>query len=124
MKYPFKRRDSPPKGKPLGKCPECGGNIYEKGPRYVCEKRRWNHDEGKPKGCSFALWKSGKAIRGRLTAQAIHALLAGHPASVFYTGRISRRKLEAMLILRRDTQQKWTLLPYRKENNMSLQARE
>ncbi len=39
---------------PLGVCPKCGGNVYELGLAYVCEKT-----VAKPKGCDF---RSGRVI--------------------------------------------------------------
>ena len=43
---------------PLGKCPKCGGNVFENGMSYICEK-----SVAKPRACDF---RSGKIILQRV----------------------------------------------------------
>lgn len=59
----------------IGKCPRCGGNIYEGKKNYYCENR----------DCAFVMWKNDRFFDERKTAftpKIAAALLAGGKAKV------------------------------------------
>ena len=59
----------------IGKCPRCGGNVYEGKKNYYCENR----------DCAFVMWKNDRFFEERKTAftsKIAAALLAGGKAKV------------------------------------------
>jgi len=59
----------------IGKCPRCGGNVYEGKKNYYCENR----------DCAFVMWKNDRFFEKRKTAftsKIAAALLAGGKAKV------------------------------------------
>ena len=59
----------------IGKCPRCGGNVYESKQNYYCENR----------DCAFVMWKNDRFFEERKTAftpKIAAALLAGGRAKV------------------------------------------
>ena len=87
----------------LGKCPACGGNIFENPKAYSC-------GNFKDKGCKFAIWKNqfeklgGKPIT---TAQA-KALLGGKEIDL--KGLVSNRtgkQFDAKGVIEKSDQYGW-----------------
>jgi DNA topoisomerase-3 len=80
---------------PLGKCPACGGNVYDAGMNYVCEKQA-----APEKTCSF---RSGKIILQQTIEPAqITKLLATGKTDLLkgFISKKNNRKFEAFLIVK------------------------
>ena len=80
---------------PLGKCPACGGNVYDAGMNYVCEKQA-----APEKTCSF---RSGKIILQQTIEPAqITKLLATGKTDLLksFVSKKNNRKFEAFLVLK------------------------
>jgi DNA topoisomerase III len=80
---------------PLGKCPACGGNVYDAGMNYVCEKQA-----APEKTCSF---RSGKIILQQTIEPAqIQKLLAMGRTDLLkgFVSKKNNRKFEAFLVLK------------------------
>ncbi|MDD5140991.1 MAG: DNA topoisomerase III [Verrucomicrobiales bacterium] len=80
---------------PLGKCPACGGNVYDAGMNYVCEKQA-----APEKTCSF---RSGKIILQQTIEPAqIQKLLATGKTDLLkgFVSKKNNRKFEAFLVLK------------------------
>jgi DNA topoisomerase III len=78
---------------PLGKCPKCGGNVFENGMNYICEKAT-----GPNKTCDF---KTGAIILQQPIERAQVTKLLAEGKTDLLTGFISNktnRKFEAFLI--------------------------
>jgi DNA topoisomerase-3 len=80
---------------PLGKCPSCGGNVYDAGMNYICEKAT-----GPDKTCKF---RSGKIILQQTIEPAqIQKLLATGKTDLLkgFVSKKNNRKFEAFLVLK------------------------
>jgi len=80
---------------PLGKCPACGGNVYDAGMNYVCEKQA-----APEKTCSF---RSGKIILQQTIEPAqITKLLATGKTDLLkgFVSKKNNRKFEAFLVVK------------------------
>jgi DNA topoisomerase-3 len=80
---------------PLGKCPKCGGAVFDAGMNYVCEKA-----VGPGKSCRF---KTGKVILQQTVEPAQVAKLLAEGKTDLLTGFVSKRtgrKFEAFLVLK------------------------
>jgi DNA topoisomerase-3 len=80
---------------PLGKCPKCGGAVFDAGMNYVCEKA-----VGPGKSCRF---KTGKLILQQAVEPAQVAKLLAEGKTDPLTGFVSKRtgrKFEAFLVLK------------------------
>jgi DNA topoisomerase-3 len=80
---------------PLGKCPKCGGNVYDGGMNYVCENQA-----GANKTCKF---RTGKIILQQTIEPAQVTKLLAEGKTDLFKGFISNktnRKFEAFLILK------------------------
>jgi DNA topoisomerase-3 len=80
---------------PLGKCPKCGGNVYDAGMNYICEKAT-----GPGKTCTF---RSGKIILQQTIEPAqITKLLATGKTDLLkgFVSKKNNRKFEAFLVLK------------------------
>jgi hypothetical protein len=80
---------------PLGKCPQCGGNVYDAGMNYVCEKQA-----APEKTCSF---RSGKIILQQTIEPAqITKLLATGKTDLLkgFVSKKNNRKFEAFLVVK------------------------
>jgi DNA topoisomerase-3 len=80
---------------PLGKCPKCGGNVFDAGMNYVCEKAT-----GPDKTCTF---RSGKIILQQAIEPAqITKLLATGKTDLLkgFVSKKNNRKFEAFLVLK------------------------
>jgi len=80
---------------PLGKCPACGGNVYDAGMNYICEKAT-----GPDKTCKF---RSGKIILQQTIESAqIQKLLATGKTDLLkgFVSKKNNRKFEAFLVLK------------------------
>ena len=80
---------------PLGKCPKCGGNVYDAGMNYLCEKAT-----GPDKTCTF---RSGKIILQQTMEPAqITKLLATGKTDLLkgFVSKKNNRKFEAFLVLK------------------------
>ncbi|MDT3737341.1 MAG: DNA topoisomerase III [Denitratisoma sp.] len=78
---------------PLGKCPKCGGGVYEHGMAYVCEKA-----VGSAKTCDF---RSGKIILQQpVEREQMAKLLAGGRTDLLkgFISNKTRRKFSAYLV--------------------------
>jgi len=81
--------------KPLGKCPKCGGNVYDAGMNYICQNAT-----GPSKTCTF---KSGKIIlQQEIAPEQVRKLLAGGKTDLFkgFVSKKTNRKFEAFLIVK------------------------
>jgi DNA topoisomerase-3 len=79
----------------LGKCPSCGGNVYDSGMNYVCEKQA-----GADKSCKF---RSGKIILQQTIEPAqITKMLATGKTDLLkgFVSKKTNRKFEAFLIVK------------------------
>jgi DNA topoisomerase-3 len=79
----------------LGKCPKCGGNVFDAGMNYVCEKAT-----GPDKTCTF---RSGKIILQQTIEPAqITKLLATGKTDLLkgFVSKKNNRKFEAFLVLK------------------------
>ncbi|WP_281719053.1 DNA topoisomerase III [Pandoraea apista] len=82
---------------PVGKCPKCGGRVFEHGMRYVCENAVAN-----PKTCDFT---SGKVIlQQEITREQIHKLLTEGKTDLLTNFKSSRtgRTFKAYLAKQKD----------------------
>jgi DNA topoisomerase-3 len=80
---------------PLGKCPKCGGNVYDAGMNYVCQNAT-----GPDRKCSF---KTGKIILQQEIGPEQVKKLLGEGKTDLLKGFISKktnRKFEAFLIVK------------------------
>jgi DNA topoisomerase III len=80
---------------PLGKCPKCGGNVFDAGMNYLCEKAT-----GPDKTCTF---RSGKIILQQTIEPAqITKLLATGKTDLLkgFVSKKNNRKFEAFLVLK------------------------
>jgi DNA topoisomerase-3 len=80
---------------PLGKCPACGGNVYDAGMNYVCEKQA-----APEKTCSF---RSGKIIlQQTIEPEQIKKLLATGRTDLLkgFVSKKNNRKFEAFLVVK------------------------
>jgi DNA topoisomerase-3 len=80
---------------PLGKCPQCGGNVYDAGMNYVCEKQAASQ-----KTCTF---RSGKIIlQQTIEPEQIKKLLATGKTDLLkaFVSKKNNRKFEAFLVLK------------------------
>ncbi len=80
---------------PLGKCPACGGNVYDAGMNYVCEKQA-----APEKTCTF---RSGKIILQQTIEPAqITKLLATGKTDLLknFVSKKNNRKFEAFLVVK------------------------
>jgi DNA topoisomerase-3 len=80
---------------PLGKCPKCGGNVYDAGMNYICENAT-----GAAKICTF---RSGKIILQQAIEPAQIAKLLATGKTDLLKGFVSKknnRKFEAFLVLK------------------------
>ena len=78
---------------PLGKCPACGGNVYDAGMNYVCEKQA-----GIEKTCDF---RTGKIIlQQEISPEQVKKLLATGKTDLLkgFISKKTNRKFEAFLI--------------------------
>jgi DNA topoisomerase-3 len=77
----------------LGPCPKCGGNVYEHGLSYVCEK-----SVGPNRSCDF---RSGKIIlQQEIAAEQMRKLLAEGKTDLLlgFVSSRTRRKFKAFLV--------------------------
>lgn len=82
---------------PVGKCPKCGGRVFEHGMRYVCENAVAN-----PKSCDFT---SGKVIlQQEISREQIHKLLTEGKTDLLTNFKSSRtgRNFKAYLAQQKD----------------------
>ncbi len=81
---------------PLGKCPKCGGNVYEHGNAYVCEKA-----VGLDKTCDF---RSGRTILMRaIEPEQMRKLLADRKTDLLqFVSTRTRRPFSAFLVVQPD----------------------
>ncbi len=80
---------------PLGKCPQCGGNVFDAGMNYVCEKQA-----APEKTCSF---RTGKIILQQTIEPAqITKMLATGKTDLLkgFVSKKTNRKFEAFLVLK------------------------
>jgi hypothetical protein len=80
---------------PLGKCPKCGGNVYDTGMNYVCEKQT-----GPTPTCDF---RSGKIIlQQEIAPEQVRKLLAEGKTDLLknFVSNKTNRKFEAFLVLK------------------------
>ena len=80
---------------PLGKCPKCGGNVYDNGMNYVCEKQA-----GVEKSCDF---RTGKIIlQQEISPEQVKKLLAEGKTELLkgFISNKTNRKFEAYLIVK------------------------
>jgi len=78
---------------PLGKCPKCGGSVFEHGMSYVCEK-----STGPAKSCDF---RSGKVIlQQEMSRGEIQKLLTEGRTSLLrgFISPRTKRKFSAFLV--------------------------
>ncbi len=80
----------------LGKCPKCGGNVYEHGNAYVCEKA-----VGPDKTCDF---RSGRTILMRpVEPEQMRKLLANRKTDLLqFVSTRTRRPFSAFLVVQPD----------------------
>ena len=80
---------------PLGKCPKCGGQVYDGGMNYVCENQA-----GANKTCTF---RTGKIIlQQEIPPEQVKKLLAEGKTDLLkgFVSNRTKRKFEAFLILK------------------------
>jgi DNA topoisomerase III len=80
---------------PLGKCPKCGGNVYDAGMSYICQNAT-----GPSKTCTF---KTGKIIlQQEIGAEQVKKLLAESKTDLLkgFVSKKTNRKFEAYLIVK------------------------
>ncbi len=80
---------------PLGKCPKCGGSVFDAGMNYACEKA-----VGAAKSCTF---KTGKLIlQQNIEPAQVSKLLAEGRTDLLkgFVSKKSGRKFEAFLVLK------------------------
>jgi DNA topoisomerase-3 len=94
---------------PLGKCPKCGGNVYDAGMNYLCQNAT-----GPSKTCTF---KSGKIIlQQELAPEQMKKLLAEGKTDLLkgFISKKTNRKFEAFLIVK-DGETKFEFAPREKK---------
>ncbi len=98
---------------PLGKCPACGGRVFDGGMNYVCENQA-----GAAKSCKF---RTGKIILQQeiLPAQ-ITKLLAERKTDLLkgFVSNKTKRKFEAFLVLK-DGEVKFEFAPREKKSKIA-----
>ena len=80
---------------PLGKCPKCGGNVYDAGMNYICQNAT-----GPSKTCTF---KSGKIIlQQEIGPEQVKKLLTEGKTDLLkgFVSKKTNRKFEAYLVLK------------------------
>jgi DNA topoisomerase III len=80
---------------PLGKCPRCGGRVFDGGMNYVCENQA-----GAAKSCDF---RTGKIIlQQEIAPEQIKKLLAENKTDLLkgFISKKTNRKFEAFLVLK------------------------
>ncbi|HTV38989.1 MAG TPA: DNA topoisomerase III [Candidatus Sulfotelmatobacter sp.] len=80
---------------PLGKCPKCGGNVYDAGMNYICQNAT-----GPSKTCTF---KTGKIIlQQEFGPDQVRKLLAERKTDLLkgFVSKKTNRKFEAFLIIK------------------------
>ncbi|HUE36627.1 MAG TPA: DNA topoisomerase, partial [Candidatus Acidoferrum sp.] len=80
---------------PLGKCPKCGGNVYDAGMNYICQNAT-----GPSKTCTF---KTGKIIlQQEIAPEQVRKLLAEKKTDLLkgFISKKTNRKFEAYLIVK------------------------
>jgi DNA topoisomerase-3 len=80
---------------PLGKCPKCGGNVYDAGMNYICQNAT-----GPSKTCTF---KTGKIIlQQEIAPEQVRKLLAEKKTDLLkgFISKKTNRKFEAFLIVK------------------------
>ncbi|HEV2455066.1 MAG TPA: DNA topoisomerase, partial [Verrucomicrobiae bacterium] len=80
---------------PLGKCPKCGGNVYDAGMNYICQNAT-----GPSKTCTF---KTGKIIlQQEIGPEQVKKLLGEHKTDLLkgFVSKKTNRKFEAFLIVK------------------------
>jgi DNA topoisomerase-3 len=80
---------------PLGKCPKCGGNVYDAGMNYICQNAT-----GPDKKCSF---KTGKIIlQQEMAPDQVKKMLAEGKTDLLkgFVSKKTNRKFEAYLIVK------------------------
>ncbi len=80
---------------PLGKCPKCGGNVYDAGMNYICQNAT-----GPSKTCTF---KTGKIIlQQEIGPDQVKKLLTEHKTDLLkgFVSKKTNRKFEAFLIVK------------------------
>jgi DNA topoisomerase-3 len=80
---------------PLGKCPKCGGNVYDGGMNYICQNAT-----GPSKTCTF---KTGKIIlQQEFSPEQVKKLLTEHKTDLLkgFVSKKTNRKFEAFLIVK------------------------
>jgi DNA topoisomerase-3 len=80
---------------PLGKCPKCGGNVYDAGMSYICQNAT-----GPSKTCKF---KTGKIIlQQEIGPEQVKKLLAESKTDLLkgFISKKTNRKFEAFLIVK------------------------
>jgi DNA topoisomerase III len=80
---------------PLGKCPKCGGNVYDAGMSYLCQNAT-----GPSKTCTF---KTGKIIlQQEIGPEQVKKLLAESKTDLLkgFVSKKTNRKFEAFLIVK------------------------
>ena len=80
---------------PLGKCPKCGGNVYDAGMNYICQNAT-----GPSKTCTF---KTGKIIlQQEIAPEQVKKMLAEGKTDLLkgFISKKTNRKFEAFLIIK------------------------
>ncbi|NOS72742.1 MAG: DNA topoisomerase III [Verrucomicrobia bacterium] len=83
---------------PLGKCPACGGNVFDNGMNYVCENQA-----GVAKSCKF---RTGKIIlQQEISPEQVKKLLLEKKTDLLkgFVSKKTNRKFEAFLIVKDGT---------------------
>jgi DNA topoisomerase-3 len=83
---------------PLGKCPKCGGRVFDLGMSYACE-----HQAGARKTCTF---RTGKIIlQQELAPEQVRKLLAEGKTDLLrgFVSKKTNRKFDAFLVLKDGT---------------------
>jgi DNA topoisomerase III len=80
---------------PIGKCPKCGGNVYDAGMNYICQNAT-----GPSKTCTF---KTGKIIlQQEIAPEQVKKMLAEGKTDLLkgFVSKKTNRKFEARLIVK------------------------
>jgi DNA topoisomerase-3 len=80
---------------PLGKCPKCGGNVYDAGMNYICQNAT-----GPDKKCTF---KTGKIIlQQEMAPEQVKKMLAEGKTDLLkgFVSKKTNRKFEAYLVIK------------------------
>jgi DNA topoisomerase-3 len=93
----------------VGKCPICGGNVFENTRNYGCGN--W-----KTKGCKFVIWK--EIAGAEITPEIAHELLENGATTetLKFHSRKTGHDFEAGLALDADGQIKFTFPPRKDED--------